>query len=164
MQAAGLQELLTEFRAARRAFESRLRGLSPEQMTAPHAPGEWSPREVVVHIAAWLGEAGERIPAVMAGAPSKDYDVDAFNAAAIRAAVGWSPEQVLGAYKRAADRFEAIAAELSDDDLHEEPDVRAWLESAARVMITEHLAALGAAVGSRQSAVVDGAESGGTRQ
>ena len=143
VSAAGL---LDEFRAARRALELHLRALSPEQWQTPLAggsgrlvPGAWTAREVVIHIAAWLAEAGERIPALCAGSPPRDYDVDSFNAAAIGAAEGWSPAQALGAYKRAADRFEVLAADLTDDILDEEPDVRAWLESAARVMITQHL-------------------------
>ncbi len=139
MQATDRQQLLTEFGAVRREFEARLRALAPDRLALPPRAGEWGPREIVVHVAAWLFEAGERIPAIMAGSAPKRYDVDAFNAAAIRAAAGWSVEQALGAYMRAADRFAAIAADLSDDDLDEEPDVRAWLEPAARRLISEHL-------------------------
>ncbi len=139
MQTATVGELLAEFRDARRRFEALMRGVDEQRMTAPLAPGGWSAREVVIHIAAWLAEGCERVPALMAGAPSRDYDPDAFNAAALKAAAGLSPAGALGAYKRAADRFETIAADLRDDDLDEEPDVRAWLENAARVLITEHL-------------------------
>ena len=139
MQTTDVQTLLAEFRAARRELESRLRGLDTNRMTAPLTPGGWGTREVVIHIAAWLNEAAERSPALLAGSPPRTYDPDAFNAAALRAVAAWSPVQALGAFKRAADRFETIAAELTDETLNEEPDVRAWLESAARVLITEHL-------------------------
>ena len=139
MHTTDVQTLLAEFRAARRELESRLYGVDADRMTAPLMAGAWSAREVVIHIAAWLTEAAERIPALRAGSPPRNYDADAFNAAALRAAAAWSPVQALGAFKRAADRFETIAAELTDETLNEEPDVRAWLESAARVMITEHL-------------------------
>lgn len=139
MQATEVAELLAEFGRARREFETRLRQFSEAQLTTPLGPGGWSAREVVIHIAGWLHEAAERIPTLRAGSPPKEHDADAFNAAAVRAAADWSPAQALGAYKRAADRFAAIAADLTDKTLSEEPDVRAWLESAARVLIAEHL-------------------------
>ena len=139
MQTTSVHELLAEFRAARRRLESRLRGPDAESMSAPLSAGGGSARELVIHVAAWLNEAAERIPALLAGSPPREYGADAFNAAALRAAADWSPAQALGVYKRAADRFETIAAELTDDSLTEEPDVRAWLECAARVMITKHL-------------------------
>ena len=146
----GVAELRAEFRSVRRTFEAALRRLGADGMTTPigardggPVAGAWVPREVVIHIAAWLREAGERIPALMAGVPSREYDADAFNTAAVAAARDWSPALALAAYTRAADRFEAIAADLTDDDLDEEPDVRAWLESAARVLITEHLHEVG---------------------
>ena len=139
MAAATIQDSLAEFRAQRREFEARLRALDERRWTAPLEPGGWSAREVVIHIAAWLAEACERIPALLAGAAPRDYDVDSFNATAVRAAEGRTAAQVLGAYKRAADRFETIAADLRDGTLDEEPDARAWLHSAARAMIREHI-------------------------
>ncbi|MBI2760545.1 MAG: hypothetical protein HYX51_03860 [Chloroflexi bacterium] len=45
-------------------------------------------------------------------------------------------------------------SELDDETLDEEPDVRAWLESAARVMIMEHVGELRSrGVGDRESGV-----------
>jgi len=133
-------QLMTEFRATRRRFEALVRSLDEEAMATSLAPGQWRPRDVVVQIAAWLAEAGERIPALQAGAPCREYNVEAFNAYAVAIAADWTPEQALGAYQRAADRFETLAAELDDHALDQEPGVRAWLEAAARVLIAGRLA------------------------
>lgn len=138
-QTTPVETLVEEFRGARRLFEARLRALPLDQLP-PAVSARWSAREIVIHIAAWLAEGCERIPMLMAGIPPVAYDIDAFNAAAITAAERWEIRRALGVYQRAADRFETIAAELTDDMLDEEPDVRAWLELAARRLITEHLA------------------------
>jgi hypothetical protein len=139
MQGTGVHELLAEERAARRALESRLRALSDAEWAAPLLPGGRSAHDVVIGIAARLSEAGARVPARLAGAPPRAYDAAALTAAALTVAADWTPREAFGALRRAADRFEVIASELTDDILVEEPDVRAWLASAARVMITEHL-------------------------
>jgi hypothetical protein len=140
--ATTMAEWLAEFRTARRAFEALVRTIPEERMAAPLAPGGWSPCEIVIHTAAWLAEACERIPAIQAGSPSRAYDGEAFQAAARAAAAGWTPAQAFAAFRRAADRYEAIASDLDDDVLEEEPDVRAWVIAAARVMITEHVGEL----------------------
>jgi len=51
----------------------------------PRDDGGWGVRDVLVHIAAWEAEATERIPLILAGAASREYDPDAFNDAAIAA-------------------------------------------------------------------------------
>ena len=45
----------------------------------------WGVREVLAHIAAWEAEATRRIPLIAAGVASREYDADAFNAAAVAA-------------------------------------------------------------------------------
>lgn len=141
--------LLATFRRSRRDLLDMVRSFDDAQKTAPEPPGGWPARNALILIAAWLHEASERIPALMAGAPARAYEIDAFNAAALTAAADWTPEQATGAFKRAADRFEALASELTDDILDEEPDVRAWLESAARVMICSRIDELRKAAASR---------------
>jgi hypothetical protein len=85
-----------------------------------------------------LDEANDRIPRLLAGAPSVGYDVDAFNAAAVERAAGWTPQQAFGAFRRAADRYEAIVGESDPADLAENDDVMRWLRSVATTLIDEH--------------------------
>ena len=59
--------------AATAAFE---RGVTRE--------GEkWGPREIMAHIAGWEANALKRVPKIVAGAPFRKYDDDAFNEAVI---------------------------------------------------------------------------------
>jgi hypothetical protein len=129
--------LLDEFRRARREFIKRACTVPTERwLTA--LPGAWSTRDVVVHAAAWIDEANDGIPRLMAGAPPRDYDVDAFNAQAIARAAEWTPEQALGAFRRAADRFEAIVGESDASDIADCDDAMQWLRSIARTALSEH--------------------------
>lgn len=142
MDANGVREALERFRANRREF-TRLVGLIPsERRLAPAASGEWSARDVVAHVAAWIDEANDRIPRLLAGAPPAVYDVDAFNAAAVARATGWTPDQAMGAFRRAADRFEAIIGESDAEEIAGCPDAVAWLRGLADRVMTEHFADL----------------------
>jgi hypothetical protein len=133
-----VSRLLERFRESRRAFQGRLDRIPPEARTRAPAPGEWSARETAIHVAAWLEEANDRIPRLVAGAPEVAYDSDAFNAAAIARAEGWSYEQALAAFRRAADRFEAIVSESSAAELADEPPAMRWIESMAGQVMEEH--------------------------
>ena len=143
-------QLLEEFRANRREFVRRLLPLSPEARTEP-LTGGWSARDVIAHIAAWLDEANDRVPRLMAGAPSRTYDVDAFNAVAVERAADWTAEQTLGAFRRAADRFEAIIGESDAADIADSEDALAWPRSIARSLLTEHFADIDALVQAAQA-------------
>jgi hypothetical protein len=127
---APLAPLLADYRAARRAFERAVQGQGASCL-ADDSPS----REAIIHVAAWLQEGCERIPSLMAGAEPRDYDPRAFETGALATANGWTRREAFGVYKRAADRFEVIASDLRDDDGDEEPNVRAWLTFAARVLI-----------------------------
>lgn len=121
---------LAEFRANRREFVRRLLPIPPERRTVPPAPGEWSAREYIAHAAAWIERGNDRIPRLMAGAPSEaPIDQDAFNAAAVERAQDWTAEQALAALNRAADRYEAIVGESDPVDLADSEDVMGWLKN-----------------------------------
>jgi hypothetical protein len=119
--------LLETFRTGRRDFQQRLLLLPPDRRPSPPDPDDWSARDLFALGAAWLDEANDRIPRLLAGAPPVSYDVDAFNRAAVARAQGWSADQALGAFRRAADRFEAIVESSDPDDIAEVPAVIAWL-------------------------------------
>ena len=133
-------QLLAEFRANRQEFQRRLLSLPFERFAMPPGPGVWSAHDLVAAIAAWLDEANDRIPRLLAGAPAMTYDVHAFNAAAVARAQDWTPEQTLGAFRRAADRFEAIVADTDPGEIAESPEAVAWLTAMARTAMCDHFA------------------------
>ena len=147
---AEVGQLLAEFRANRREFVRRLLPLPPDARTEP-LTGGWSARNLIAHIAAWLDEANDRVPRLMAGAPSRTYDVNAFNAAAVERASGWTAEQALGAFRRVADRFEAIIGESDAADIADSEDALAWLRSIAHTLLSEHFADIEALVQAAQA-------------
>jgi len=130
--------LLDQFRVSRREFTRRLMEVPAALRGQPPELGAWSARDLLVHVAAWIDEANDRIPRLLAGAPSVGYDVDAFNAAAVARAAGWSWEQALGGFRRAADRFEAIVAESDPVDILASGDAMDWLRSIASAVMNEH--------------------------
>jgi hypothetical protein len=134
--------LLAQFRETRREFERRLRDISFERQTRV-PPGEaWSVRDLTAHAAAWLAEANDRIPRLLAGAPSVRYDVDDFNAAAVARASTWTAEQAYGAFRREADRFDVIVGESDPVDIVECYDAMAWLCGVAGSLMNERFADL----------------------
>jgi len=52
-KAKNKEELLEEMRKEREALEKFLSTLTPEQMVQPGAIGEWSPKDVLAHLAEW---------------------------------------------------------------------------------------------------------------
>ncbi len=71
---------------------------------------DWGVRDVLGHIIAWTDEASRRIPLLLAGAPSLDYDADAFNAEAITSVDDLS----LGEVRDDLDRSQARLVTLLD--------------------------------------------------
>ena len=72
-----LDERWWEFRGA---FE----GLTEEKLTEPGVVGQWSIREVLVHVASWDGEALKALPVIVDGGRVPRYSdlyggIDAFN-------------------------------------------------------------------------------------
>lgn len=132
--------LLDQFRAGRREFTRRLFAIPSEERVVSPAPGRWSARDFVAAIAAWLEEANDRVPRLLAGAPRRDYDVDRFNADAVARAAEWTPEMALAAFRRAADRFEAIIGETDAADIVESEDALAWLRGAVRMLMAQRFA------------------------
>jgi len=140
--ATDVPALLDEFRAARRGLQRRYTLVPSERRTVPPAPGQWSARDILAHIAAWIEEANDRIPRLLAGAPSLAYDLDAFNAAAVARAAEWTGDQTLAAFRRAADRFEAIVGGTDAADIVDAEEALAWLRATAHDLMHEHFAEL----------------------
>ena len=131
--------LLDRFRAGRRRFEGLLATIPlPRQIDTPPERGGGA-RDLVARFAGWLDDANDRIPRLLAGAPCVEYDVAAFEAAAAQRAAEWTLQQVLGAFRRAADRFDVMIAESDPGELAESPEVVAWLSAVAGRLMDAHM-------------------------
>lgn len=62
-----------DFRAAHQELLKAIQGLTPEQMTKENVFGKWSAREVILHIAMWIGET---LKAVAVWKTGHEYDWD----------------------------------------------------------------------------------------
>lgn len=78
-----------------------------------HGDG-WGPREVLAHVIAWESEATSRIPALAAGAPPKEYDIEAVNVVAIAVIGDQSFEQVRDTLRRAHQRLNEVLQVQAD--------------------------------------------------
>ncbi len=76
--------LLNEIYAARTRLEGDLAGLTPEQMTAPDLPGDWSVKDLLAHLGWWEQRACELYADLAQGRepehPVDDAQLDALNA------------------------------------------------------------------------------------
>ena len=78
------RDLLEAIRKGRAEFEAALEGLTPEQMTAPGAMGEWSVQDILGHIAMWESRLVATLYALERGVPPQTFhtqaEVDKVNA------------------------------------------------------------------------------------
>jgi len=78
------RDLLEAIRKGRAEFEAALEGLTPEQMTAPGAMGEWSVQDILGHIAMWESRLVTTLYALERGVPPQTFhtqaEVDKVNA------------------------------------------------------------------------------------
>ena len=88
-------ELTAELTQAHNAFLMAAFALPPNLRTQSGVCGTWSPQQVAAHAAAWNDEVVTRFDAFHEkSAPDKQYDTDAFNAAAVaeRDALDWNQQ------------------------------------------------------------------------
>lgn len=79
------QQLLKKLEKAWAAFKESYAGLSDAQLTEPGVTGEWSVRDLLVHVTTWEVEAIKHLPHILKGGSPPKYSVtyggiDAFNA------------------------------------------------------------------------------------
>jgi hypothetical protein len=81
------------------AFGGRFKGLSDATLAEPGACGDWSPRDVLVHIACWHRWMSDRLNNYASGfakiEPFSDADVDTMNAEFIDRFKDWPVHAVL---------------------------------------------------------------------
>ena len=70
-------ELLEAIQKGRADFEAALSKLSPEQMTAPGAMGEWSIKDILGHISMWESQLVTILYAIELGATPQTFHTQA---------------------------------------------------------------------------------------
>jgi hypothetical protein len=79
------QQLLKQLDKAWTAFKQSYAGLSASQLTEPGITGDWSVKDILVHVSTWEEEALKHLPLILQGGRPPRYSVlyggiDAFNA------------------------------------------------------------------------------------
>ncbi|MEE8338116.1 MAG: maleylpyruvate isomerase N-terminal domain-containing protein [Dehalococcoidia bacterium] len=77
----------------------------------PGLLGEWSLKDVLVHIAGWQQKAATVLGELIAGQSPGDFDIDAVNAEMVAEHAGESWDEVLAWLRRAREAYEAAARE-----------------------------------------------------
>lgn len=77
--------LIRKLKRAWSEFQAAFAGLSEEQMLTPGVTGDWSVRDILLHVSSWEQEALKYLPVILAGGRTPRYSVlyggiDAFNA------------------------------------------------------------------------------------
>jgi hypothetical protein len=92
IEARQVDELVTRLDAARDAFLAALENVEPELLTAPGLIGEWSARDLIIHMAYWSQHGADALALATAGRGDEfDYDrsqTDAMNVRVAREAQG----------------------------------------------------------------------------
>ena len=106
--------------------------------------GEWSLKDVLVHIAGWQQNAATVIGELMAGESPGRIDIDAFNADVVAEHADESWDEVLAWLRRAREAYEAAAREgverLTSEQLAPGAIVDGWLRANGAKHDREHVA------------------------
>jgi hypothetical protein len=126
-------QFLAELHAENDQFEALLTAIGADRMTQPIAPGQWSIKDIVAHLAAWRRRTVQRLRAAASGAalppppwpadlPSDDEINTWLHAQTAEAPL----EAILAASRQVFDDLAAAAAALPEEGLFE-PGRFDWL-------------------------------------
>ena len=121
-------ELTAELTQAHNAFLMAAFALSPHLRVQSGVCGTWTPKQVAAHAAAWNAETVARFDAFHEeSAPDKQYDTDAFNAAAVaeRSSLNW--DQQMEQLNQSYQALLTAASKLSVSDFAREGRYEEWL-------------------------------------
>ena len=113
--------LLEEFDAARAAFHDALAEVDASLVTVPGVMGEWSVRDLVVHVAAWCEHGAGALALATEGRGAEfaysKADTDEMNERILAASRETSPGDALRREEAAYDAFRAMVAAVGTDEL-----------------------------------------------
>lgn len=137
-------QLIAELDEAYGEFRTAADGLDEHHFEKKWLDGHWGVREIVAHVAGWLGQLGagmERMsrgekPAVEGERPWTD--VDAWNAVFARHAMGKRQDEVLHELEQALKAFRAGAMKLPDDRFGEGKTANRMFGAGGAPHLREH--------------------------
>lgn len=123
------QQLLKRLDKAWTEFKESYAGLTEAQLTEPGVAGEWSVRDILVHITVWEEEALKHLPLILEGGTPPRYSVlyggiDAFNHLSMEERRSLSSSDVLRQLDATHERLIAYIASLPDEQFVSETRVR----------------------------------------
>ncbi len=135
-------EALAELTRVANDLLTTLRGLSDDDLRAPHVAGAWRGQDILAHLARWAAIARQEIEAERAGQPAGgDYanylDINDEWAALDRAL---GPDQARACFETAHAALFAVLSSLPPEDWT--PLVRRWAKNAVWRHYPEHTAHL----------------------
>jgi hypothetical protein len=141
---AEIESLLADLDAARAAFHDALAEVDEQLVTVPGVVGDWSVRDLVVHVAAW-DEHGAAALELASSGRGADFaysttDTDAENDRIEADALRTSPSEALAREERAFADFRAAIAALDRALLGEELGNGDSVEAVIRYDGADHYA------------------------
>ncbi len=121
-------------------YVGKFNGLSPaEQSAFLQREGYARFHDLLAHILAWWEEALEVITAMLEfrDLPSREYDIDAFNAEALAEYHDWTESNLLAHYENLREALLDLVAELPDGAL-ENKRIAGWLHACVLEHLNDH--------------------------
>lgn len=136
-------ELLEMMQHGYTTFEALLAPLSAAQLTEPGVSGDWSIKDILVHLATWQGRAAQILEAAgrnekaqLDPPVSNDEEMNRFNDATFAANRSRPLAQAQQDFRTSYQRLRAATEALSEEDLFEQ-DRFAWLKGRAPWTVAE---------------------------
>ncbi|HEY0756654.1 MAG TPA: ClbS/DfsB family four-helix bundle protein [Ktedonobacteraceae bacterium] len=133
---ANKTQLLEQMRGGYSEFEALLTPLSAEQLCTLGVNGEWTIKDILVHLAVWQTRVSLRMEAnmhhteVSFAVIDNDEQMNAFNSATFAANRARPLAEVLAEFRASVQRLDALVAAASESDLFETGRF-AWLREGA---------------------------------
>jgi len=91
------------------------------------ACGDWSPREILAHLAGWLKEALRRFPRFARGTGNIDYNDDIFNAVSVRIRSDHSWNTIVAEIRQYSDELITFTDDLNPHQIERDTRYAEWL-------------------------------------
>ncbi len=131
-------ELLTEMRNGYANFETLLDRLSEAQLTTPGVNGEWSVKDILIHLASWQQRMSQRMQAIARGGDglrlkpdiTNEEEMNAFNDTTFAANRSRPLHEVCEEFRATYQQLLADVEAADERDLFD-PQRFAWLQGAS---------------------------------
>jgi uncharacterized damage-inducible protein DinB len=139
MHEAVRRDVLIRLAWARRSMESRLLAFSADTAAKVGVTPEWSARDLLVHLVAWLEEFLRHADDLSSPNPQPlQYDDDAFNETVVRERASQAWDELVRAYGAAMDGIRRHVERVPLEHLELGRRYRDWVESDAIQHMYQH--------------------------